>query len=77
MKISKEIKIDLYNRMVRQRTFEDETTVNFASGDMPGFCISHRVKMRFLPEPARTFQMKMPFIPLTADTAVLLPKALR
>ena len=32
MKISKEIKIDLYNRMVRQRTFEDETTVNFASG---------------------------------------------
>ncbi len=37
MKISKEIKIDLYNRMVRQRTFEDETTVNFASGDMPGF----------------------------------------
>jgi len=37
MKISKEVKIDLFTRMVRVRTFEDLTTVNFASGDMPGF----------------------------------------
>jgi TPP-dependent pyruvate/acetoin dehydrogenase alpha subunit len=37
MKISKDVKIDLYTRMVRQRIFEDETTKNFASGEMPGF----------------------------------------
>lgn len=37
MKISKDTKIDLFTRMVRIRTFEDTTTVNFASGDMPGF----------------------------------------
>ena len=37
MKISKDVKIDLYTRMVRQRIFEDETTANFASGEMPGF----------------------------------------
>jgi pyruvate dehydrogenase E1 component alpha subunit len=37
MKLSKEIKIDLYTRMIRQRTFEDETTRIFAGGEMPGF----------------------------------------
>lgn len=37
MKISKETKIDLYRRMIRQRTFEDETTKIFAGGEMPGF----------------------------------------
>ena len=37
MKLSKEIKIDLYQRMIRQRTFEDETTRIFAGGEMPGF----------------------------------------
>ncbi len=37
MKLSKEIKIDLFTRMIRQRTFEDETTRIFAGGEMPGF----------------------------------------
>jgi len=37
MKISKETKIDLYTRMVRVRTFEDDTTKIFAGGEMPGF----------------------------------------
>ena len=37
MKISNDVKKDLYTRMVRQRIFEDETTLNFASGEMPGF----------------------------------------
>ncbi len=37
MKISKDLKTDLYKRMVRQRTFEDETTKIFAGGEMPGF----------------------------------------
>ncbi len=37
MKISKDTKIDLYKRMVRQRTFEDNTTKIFAGGEMPGF----------------------------------------
>lgn len=37
MKISKDTKIDLYKRMIRQRTFEDNTTKIFAGGEMPGF----------------------------------------
>ena len=37
MKISKDKKIDMLTRMVRQRTFEDETTKVFAGGEMPGF----------------------------------------
>ena len=37
MKITKEIKIDLYKRMIRQRTFEDDTTKIFSGGEMPGF----------------------------------------
>ena len=37
MTINKETKIDLYTRMIRQRTFEDETTKIFAGGEMPGF----------------------------------------
>ncbi len=37
MKISKETKIDLLTRMIRVRTFEDETTKIFAGGEMPGF----------------------------------------
>lgn len=37
MKASKETKIDLYTRMVRVRTFEDDTTKIFAGGEMPGF----------------------------------------
>jgi pyruvate dehydrogenase E1 component alpha subunit len=37
MKLSKETKIDLYTRMIRIRTFEDETTKIFAGGEMPGF----------------------------------------
>jgi pyruvate dehydrogenase E1 component alpha subunit len=37
MKLSKETKIDLLTRMIRQRTFEDETTRIFAGGEMPGF----------------------------------------
>ena len=37
MKITKETKIDLYKRMIRQRTFEDDTTKIFAGGEMPGF----------------------------------------
>ena len=37
MKITKDIKIDLYKRMIRQRTFEDDTTKIFSGGEMPGF----------------------------------------
>jgi acetoin:2,6-dichlorophenolindophenol oxidoreductase subunit alpha len=37
MKINKDTKIDLYKRMIRQRTFEDNTTKIFAGGEMPGF----------------------------------------
>jgi len=37
MKISKDTKIDLYTRMVRVRTFEDDTTKIFSGGEMPGF----------------------------------------
>jgi pyruvate dehydrogenase E1 component alpha subunit len=37
MKISKDNKIDLFTRMVRVRTFEDDTTKIFAGGEMPGF----------------------------------------
>jgi len=37
MKITKETKIDLYKRMIRQRTFEDDTTKIFSGGEMPGF----------------------------------------
>ncbi len=37
MKISKDNRIDLYTRMVRVRTFEDDTTKIFAGGEMPGF----------------------------------------
>ncbi|MEI6128164.1 MAG: thiamine pyrophosphate-dependent enzyme, partial [Pseudomonadota bacterium] len=37
MKISKDIKVDLFKRMVRVRTFEDETTKIFSGGEMPGF----------------------------------------
>lgn len=37
MKIGKDTKIDLYTRMVRIRTFEDDTTKIFAGGEMPGF----------------------------------------
>ena len=37
MKLSKDTKIDLYKRMIRQRTFEDNTTKIFAGGEMPGF----------------------------------------
>jgi len=37
MKLNKDLKIDLYKRMVRIRTFEDNTTTIFAGGEMPGF----------------------------------------
>jgi pyruvate dehydrogenase E1 component alpha subunit len=37
MKINNEKKIDLFTRMVRVRTFEDNTTKIFAGGEMPGF----------------------------------------
>lgn len=37
MKITKDVKIDLFKRMVLQRTFEDNTTKIFAGGEMPGF----------------------------------------
>ncbi len=37
MKINKETKIDLFTRMVRVRTFEDNTTKIFSGGEMPGF----------------------------------------
>ena len=38
MKISKETKIDLFTRMVKVRTFEDETNKIFMAGkEMPGF----------------------------------------
>lgn len=37
MKISKDTKIDLFTRMVRVRTFENETTKIFSGGEMPGF----------------------------------------
>ena len=37
MKISKDTKIDLLKRMIRVRTFEDDTTKIFSGGEMPGF----------------------------------------
>ena len=37
MKINNEKKIDLFTRMVRVRTFEDNTTKIFAGGEMPCF----------------------------------------
>ena len=38
MKISKDTKIDLFTRMVKVRTFEDDTNKIFMAGkEMPGF----------------------------------------
>jgi len=37
MKISKEIKLELYKQMVRIRTFETAASKIFAAGEMPGF----------------------------------------
>lgn len=37
MKISKEIKLELYKQMVRIRTFESAASKIFAAGEMPGF----------------------------------------
>jgi len=76
MKISKETKIDLYTRMIRQRTFEDETTKIFAGGEMPGFLHLSQGEDAMAAGACANLSKEDIIFTTTAATAALSPRAL-
>ena len=77
MKISKDIKIDLFTRMVKVRTFEDDTNKIFMAGkEMPGFLHLSQGEDAMAAGTCANLEIKMPFTPPTAVMAASSPRAL-